>query len=80
MVVKTSSSVRQDGFAYILEVNAARRQLRMSLSVIVVLAAGIVSAALTFGNHPIEAKRNVVYLPAVTTLHAETNPIGAVRS
>lgn len=80
MVTKASSSTQNSGFAYVLEVNAARRQLKLSLSVVVVLAVGIVSAALTFGAHPIDARRDVVALPTVTTLHAETNAIGAVRS
>ena len=80
MVTKTSSSEQNSGFAYIVEANAARRQLKLSLSVVVVLAVGIVSAALTFGTHPIEAKRDVVALPGVTTFHAETNAIGAVRT
>ena len=80
MVVETSSSVRHSGFDCMLESNAARRQLRMSVSMIVVLAVGIVSAALMFGDHPIDAKRSVVDVPTVTTLHAETNAIGAVRS
>ena len=80
MVTKTSFSAQHNGFAYILEANAARRQLKLSLSVVVGLAVGIVSAALTFGVHPIDAKRDVVALPTMTTLHAETNPIGAIRS
>lgn len=80
MVTKTSSSAQHSGFAYILEVNAARRQLKMSLSVVVVLAVGIVSAALAFGAHPVDPKRDVVSLPTLATLHIETSPIGAIRS
>lgn len=80
MVTKTSSSTQNNGFGYMLEASEARRQLKLSLSVVVVLAVGIVTAALTFGAHPIEAKRDVVLLPTVTTLHAQTDAIGAVRS
>ena len=80
MFTRMPSSLQHNGFAYSLEVHAARRQLRMSLSVVVLLAVGIVSAALAIGHHPIEAKRDVVSLPAVATFHAETNAVGAFRS
>ena len=53
-----------------------RRQLQMSVGLVVVLAFGIVSAALTVGSHPLDAKRAVVAAP-LTTLHAETNAVGA---
>ena len=74
-----TSFVHHSGFACRLDGHAARRQLRMSLSVVTVLAVGIASVALTFGRHPIEAKRDVVSLPSITTLHAESNAIGAIR-
>ena len=80
MVTKTSSSAQNSGFAYMLEASEARRQLKLSLSVVVVLAVGIVSAALTFGAHPIDVRRDIVSMPIVTTLHAETNAVGALRS
>ncbi len=80
MITKMSSSPQSSGFAYGLEASEARRQLKLSLSVVVVLAVGIVSAALTFGAHPLDAKRDIVLLPTLTTMHAETNAIGALRS
>ena len=80
MVTKTSSPAQHSGFAFRLEASETRRQFKLSLSVVVVLAVGIVSAALTFGAHPIDVKRAVVFLPTVTTMHAETNAIGALRS
>ena len=80
MIAIRSSSAQHSGFAYRLGASEARRQLKLSLSVVIVLAVGIVSAALTFGAHPIDAKRDVVLLPTVTTLHAETNAVGVLGS
>ena len=68
------------GFDSFSDINAARRQLRMSLSVVAVLTVGIVTAGLTFGAHPLSAKRDVVSAPSITVLHADTNVVGAVRS
>lgn len=58
----------------------ARRQLRMSVGVVVMLSIGIVSAAMTVGSHPMAAKRDVVSMKPVTTLHADTDVIGAARA
>ena len=80
MVTKTLSLAQHSGFAFRLEASETRRQFKLSLSVVVVLAVGIVSAALTFGAHPIDVKRAVAFLPTVTTMHAETHAIGALRS
>ena len=51
-----------------------RRQLRLSVSLVVVLALGIVSAAVAVGSHPLDARRAVVSVPSAT-LHAESNVI-----
>ncbi len=81
MKSEVSSSTRVSAYADLLDVNAARRQLKLALSMTVVIAASVVSAALIFGAHPIDARRDVVSLPLMTTtLHAETNASGAVRS
>ena len=55
----------------------ARRQLRMSVGVVVMLAIGIVSAAATVGSHPLAAKRDVVSMVPLTTMHADSNVVGA---
>ena len=59
MVTKTSSSAQHGGFAYMVEASETRRQFKLSLSVVFVLAVGIVSAALTFGAHPIDARKGL---------------------
>lgn len=66
-----------DGFHTGVDGDAARRQLRMSVGVVVMLAVGIVSAAVTVGPHPLAAKRDVVSLQPVSTLHADTEVVGA---
>jgi hypothetical protein len=76
MAAKTFS--RDDGTGFFTEAQGTevRRQLRMSVGIVVVLAFGIVSAAATVGSHPLEAKRAMTSAP-LTTLHAETNAVGA---
>ena len=71
--------VPDDSAGFFAEVTASevRRQLRMSVGIVVVLALGIVSAAVTVGAHPLEARRAVVSASPVIMLHAETNAIGA---
>lgn len=64
------------GFSTQVGGTEVRRQLHMSVGIVVALAFGIVSAALTVGAHPLDARRAVVSAP-LTTLHAETNAIGA---
>ena len=78
-MVASSLTARQnnDGFTAGVTGVEARRQLRMSVGVVVMLAVGIVSAAVTVGSHPVAAKRDVVSLAPVVTLHAEANPVGA---
>ena len=66
-----------DGFSNTVNGESARRQLRMSVGVVVMLAVGIVSAAVTVGPHPLAAKRDVVSLQPVSTLHADTEVVGA---
>ncbi len=68
---------RQNGFSVQIGGSEARRQFRMSVGVVAVLAVAIVSAATTFGAHPVSAKRDVVSAAPLMTLHAETNAIGA---
>ena len=68
---------RQSGFSVQIGGSEARRQFRMSVGVVAVLAIAIVSAATTFGAHPVSAKRYVVSAAPTMTLHAETNAIGA---
>ena len=80
MKTAVSSSARLSGYTDLLDVNTARRQLKLALSVVTVIAVGVVSAALTLGAHPIDAKRDVVVLPTVSVFHAETNAIGKTRS
>ncbi|WP_237476821.1 hypothetical protein [Lichenibacterium dinghuense] len=75
-MVATSSTTRQGFTAEVTGVEA-RRQLRMSVGVVVMLAVGIVSAAFTVGSHPIAAKRDVVSTAPFVTMHAEANPVGA---
>ena len=78
-MVSTSFTARQgiDGFTAGVTGVEARRQLRMSVGVVVMLAVGIVSAAVTVGSHPVAAKRDVVSAFPVVTMHAEANPVGA---
>lgn len=78
-MVANSRTLRQDidGFTAGLTGVDARRQLRMSVGVVVMLAVGIVSAAVTVGSHPVAAKRDVVSLAPVVVMHAEANPVGA---
>lgn len=78
-MVASSFTVRQGSQGFSAEVTGveARRQLRMSVGVVVMLAAGIVSAALTVGSHPLAARRDVVSVLPVVTMHAEANPVGA---
>ena len=66
-----------NGFSAKIGGSEARRQLRMSVGVVVMLAIGIVSAAATVGSHPLAAKRDVVLMAPVTVLHAESNVVGA---
>ena len=75
-MVATSFTTRQGFTAEVTGVEA-RRQLRMSVGVVVMLAVGIVSAALTVGSHPLAAKREVVSIAPLVTMHAEANPVGA---
>jgi len=78
MVTSTlAGNDRQGGFSVQIGGSEARRQLRMSVGIVVVLAVTIVSAATTFGAHPVSAKRDIVSAAPLTTLHAETNVIGA---
>lgn len=63
------------GFSIKAAGSDARRQLRMSLGVVVVLSLGIVSAAFTVGAHPLDARRSFVSSPS-TALHAETDVAG----
>ena len=78
-MVASSHSARQgkDGFTAGVTGVEARRQLRMSVGVVIMLALGIVSAAATVGSHPIPARRDVVSIAPVVMLHADANPIGA---
>ena len=78
-MVANSITGRQgsNGFAAEVTGRDARRQLRMSVVVVVMLSFGIVSAALTVGSHPIAAKRSVVSLAPVIVMHAEADPVGA---
>ena len=66
-----------NGFSARIGGSEARRQLRMSVGVVVMLSIGIVSAAATVGSHSIAAKRDVASAAPVTVLHAETNAVGA---
>ncbi len=66
-----------NGFSATIGGSEARRQLRMSVGVVVMLSIGIVSAAATIGSHPLAAKRDVVSTAPVTVLHAESNVVGA---
>ncbi len=66
-----------DGFTAGVNGVEARRQLRMSVGVVAMLAVGIVSAAVTVGSHPVAARRDVVSVAPVVMMHAEANPIGA---
>lgn len=78
-MVAKSITGRQGGNGFATEVTGieARRQLRMSVGVVVMLSVGIVSAALTVGSHPLAAKRSVVSLAPVVVMHADANPVGA---
>jgi hypothetical protein len=78
-MVATNHSAQRglDGFSATVDGTAARRQLRMSVSVVVMLAVGIVSAAVTVGPHPMSAKRDVLSMKPVTALHADTEVVGA---
>ena len=78
--MKTEMSSSTGSYAGGFDVNTARRQLKLALSVTTIIAVSVVSSALTFGAHPIDVKRDVVGLPTTTTLHAETNASGAIRS
>ena len=78
-MVANTRTVRQGSNGFVAEVTGieARRQLRMSLGVVVMLSVGIVTAAASVGSHPIAVKRDVVSLAPVVVLHADANPIGA---
>ncbi len=75
--IALSAHDRQSGFSVQIGEREARRQLRMSVGVVAILAVAIVSTATTFGAHPLAAKRDVVSVAPQTSLHAETNAIGA---
>ena len=78
-MVANSSAARRDSRGFSAEVTGveARRQLRMSVAVVVMLSTGIVSAALTVGSHPLAAKRDVASTAPVVVMHAEADPVGA---
>lgn len=78
-MVATSFTARSGNDGFTAEVTGieARRQLRMSVGVVVMLAVGIVSAALTVGSHPIAAKRDVASAAPVVVMHAAADPVGA---
>ena len=78
-MVATSLTARQGDTGFTAEVTGveARRQLRLSVGVVVMLAFGIVSAAFAVGSHPISVKRDIVLAAPVVTMHAEANPVGA---
>ena len=74
-VISTSDS--NNGFSAKIDLSDVRRQLRMSIGVVVMVSIGVVSAATVVGSHPLAAKRDVVSMKPVTTMHAETNVSGA---
>lgn len=72
-----SAKQGSNGFSAEVTGAAARRQLRMSVGVVVMLSVGIVSAAVSVGSHPLAAKRDVVSAAPSATLHADSNVVGA---
>lgn len=78
MISQTSSTANRSlGFVVHFGRLEARRQLRMSVGIVSVLAIGIVAAAATVGSHPVSVTRDVVAAQPLTTLHAESNVLGA---
>ena len=73
----STASHRNLGFIVHFGRSEARRQLRMSVGIVSVLAIGIVASAATIGSHPVAATRDIVAAKPLTTLHAESNVTGA---
>ena len=72
-----SADDRNGGFSARIGSDEARRQLRMSLGVVVMLSIGIASAAATVGSHPLAAKRDAMSMAPSTHLHAGSDAVGA---
>lgn len=71
---------RAAGFSARIDAVDARRQLRLSVGVVSMLAIAIVSAALAIGTHPIPAHRDLAsHMPVTTSLHADTAAVGATQ-
>lgn len=67
------------GFGYSIDARTARRQLNLSIGVLVVLAVAIVTAALSLDVRPVSAPSYVVSIPSVNQ-QAERTLTHAVRS
>lgn len=66
------------GFGYSIDACTARRQLNLSLGVVLVLAVAIVTAVLSLNVRPVSARGYVVSVPSVTQQAQRIVP--AVRS
>lgn len=66
------TSDRYAGFAYASDAGAARRQLNLSIGVVVILAIAIVTAALSLDTRPVSARGYAVMVPSATTQQAES--------
>ena len=66
------------GFDLRIDPRAARRQLNLSLGVVVILAVAIVTAALSLDARPVSAPSYVVSIPTAT--HQAQSDTSAYRS
>ena len=66
------------GFGYAIDAYTARRQLHLSLGVVMILVAAIVTAALSLDAQPVSGRGYVVSAPTAT--HQAERALPAFRS
>ena len=76
MAIEASHTDRR-GFSTEMSGAEARRLLRLSVGVVVMIGVGIVSAALSVGAHPVAVKRDARSILPTVVMHAETGATGA---
>ena len=80
MIALGRSSDNGVGFGYSIDARTARRQLNLSLGVVLVLAAAIMTAALSLDVRPVSARSYAVSVPSVSQQAADRALTHAVRS
>ena len=78
MIASRRASETALGFDLYIDPRTARRQLHLSIGVVVILAVAIVTAALSLDTRPVSAPSYVVSIPTAT--HQAASTVSAYRS